>query len=188
MKYSENDIQMIEKYEQKRNIRYAKTGGKLYKYLFVIGFISWVYMIIMSIFYLLGKLLLISESMDKSDSVFITILTVTAILVTSPLIYAFISKFATLILNILCVPVLAAAYIKILLVGGTSQSGVSELETGIFGVKKIFYIPHGIPMFIVFLICVLLLVIIAREYFIKKKEYKTITENSYTPQIITKDE
>lgn len=189
MKYNNYDLEKISKYEQKRGINYAKSDGKLYKTLFIIGFISWIYMLIMAGLYLLGISLQISEGIIKGDSIFFTILTATCISLISSLLYAFVSKPATLILNMINTPIMFLSFARISIVNGSrATADVSEYDPGILGLKKIFYIRHGVPMFVVFVICLFLLIIIFREQLIKKREYKIITENAYIPQIISKDE
>lgn len=189
MKYSSYDLEKITKYEQKRGINYAKSNGKLYKTLFIIGFISWIYMLIMAGLYLLGISLQISEGIIKGDNIFFTILTATFISLISPLVYAFVSKPATLILNMIDTPIMLVSFVRISLANSSrTTADVSEYDPGILGLKKMFYIRHGVPILVVFVICTFLLIIILKERFIRKKEYRIITENAYVSQIIANNE
>lgn len=190
MKYNGFELSKIQTYEQKRGIKYAKADGKLYKQLAILCLLSWIYMNLMSLFYLLGRLMEITDSSGRFDNIFVTILTVTAIILMSAIIYPFVSKLIGLLINVVAIPVLAASFIRISLVSGSAGSSVSsitEYDPGVFGIKKMFFWRHGIPMFIVVAICIVMVIIIVRERIIMKKEYNAIMNNCYSSEIIAPD-
>ena len=79
---------------------------------------------------------------------------------------------------------------KINLNDSVSMAGstISEYDEGVFGLKRIFYWRHGIPMAVVVICLILLSFIIIRERTTLKKEYDIITKNNYQPQILKDNE
>ena len=189
MKLSSSDLEKIARYEKKRGIEYAKSGGKLYNGFLIVGFLAWLYMMMMSLLYILGTFLGVSSGMNSWDNDFITVLCAFAVILASVLLYAFKLKLPAFFVNIAAIPVMAIGFINKTRIGDySSGSGVSEYDPGFLGLKKIFFWRHGIPMFIVFAVCVILVVIVLRERIILKKELNSISENEYKSQIVSDDE
>lgn len=189
MKLSSVDLEKIARYENKRGIEYAKTGGKLYNGFLIVGFLAWLYMMMMSLLYILGTFLGISSGTNSWDNDFITVLCAFAVIFFSVLIYAFKLKLPAFFANIAAIPVMAIGFINKTKVGNySSGSDVSEYDPGFLGLKKIFFWRHGIPMLIVFVVCIVLAVIVLRERTIRKKEFNKISENEYKSQIVSDDE
>ena len=191
MKYSAEELKKIERYEEKRGIKYAKTGGKLYKGLFFIGILSWCYILFTSISYLIGRTFRITEGLDSIDNPFISISVTTAIALTSILIYVFRLKISYFVINIVAAVTTFISFAGICRVDDSISSAgstVSEYDEGFFGLKKIFYWRHGIPAFLMAIVFAILIFIILREKSIRKKELDIINKNSYEPQILKDDE
>ncbi len=187
MKLNADDLQKLEKYETKRGIVYAKTGGNLYKGLLALGFISWLYMMLMVTPYVLGNFLLAGENTHLWNNTFITVFSAFIVTLITPIVFAFGLKLTAFITNIFMVSVLAVVFAKLSAVGSGASSTstqVTEFDFGIFGLKKLFYWRHGIPMLIVLVTFIWLVVITIRERTIVKRELSTIKNNEYEPQII----
>lgn len=185
MKLSSDDLLKLQKYEAKRGIVYAKTKGKLYNSLLLIGFLAWLYMMFMVMLYVIGSFMLANENKNLWDNTFITAFTAFIVTLISPILFTIGFKLAAFITNIITVPVLASVFIRLTEVGGNSYSSdVSEVDFGLLGLKKLFYWRHGIPMIIVMVTFIWLAVIIIRERTIIKRELAKIANNEYEPQII----
>ena len=190
MKFTSSELEKIAHYENRRGIQYAKSGGKLYNVFLGIGFVSWIYMMIMSLLYILGTFLSVSSGMTNFDNDFISVLSAFFVVFASMFFYVFKLKLIALFMNIASIPVMAIGFINKTRISDSysSGSGVSEYDPGFLGLKKIFFWRHGIPMLIVFVVCLILAVIIIRERFILKKEFNKISENEYKSEILSQDE
>lgn len=191
MKYSCEDLKKIYRYEEKRGIRYAKSDGKLYKFLLLFGFLSWLWMVTFELIYILGQAFLISEGVAKFDNVFITLLVSFTVTILAILVYAFKFRVTAFAVSIVSGITSALSFARITRVGDSVSSAggtISEFDHGYFGLRKIFYWRHGIPVLLVTVLFASLIVIIVRERRIMKREYEAITENSYDPQFTLSDE
>lgn len=191
MKINKSELQKIRDYEKRHGIYYATTTGKLYNGLLLAGFLVWIYMMLMALFYISGNLIIASENNIPLSNPFITILCAFSVTLVSPVFFAFKQKAVAFLINLTTLPILAMAFVKQTLTSGNSISskyGVSEFDYGLFGLRKIFYWRHGIPMFIVLVICIWLLVITARERKIIRNEFEKINNDEYRSQIISKNE
>lgn len=191
MKYSADDFSKILKYEEKRDIKYTKTGGKLYKRILLFGFLSWLWMMFTQISYIIGKVITVTTSDDKPDNILVAIITASAVALLSIVFYAFRFKVSAFAINIVTAIVSAVSFISITKVSDSFDSpgtAISEFDQGYFGLKKLFYWRHGIPIVLVVVLSVWLIVITLREKSIIKKEFQIISKNEYHPQIIENDE
>lgn len=191
MKYSCEDLKKIYRYEEKRGIRYAKSDGKLYKFLLLFGFLSWLWMATTELLYILGKTLLISGGSGKIDNVFIALLVSLVLIALSVLFYALRLRVTAFAVSIIGGVLSVLSFARITRVGDSVSSAggtISEFDQGYFGLRKIFYWRHGIPVLLVTVLFASLIVIIVRERRIMKREYEAITENSYDPQFTLSDE
>lgn len=192
MNYSADELGKIEKYEEKRGIKYAKAGGKLYKFLAVAGIISWLYMFVMQLFYVLGKWIEIDEGLDKATPGFITLVTVMSVSVIAIILFAFknrILKSAALFAGCVTTVLSTAYFVTISKVDDSISSAgstISQYDPGFLGLKKLFYWRHGIAAILVLAIFIALIVIIIRERVIIKKEFDAISQNEYEPQFESK--
>ena len=185
MKYSFEDLERIARYEEKRGIKYAKSNGKLCKWFIFFGFISFIWMLLNSIAYILGRYIKIGSGVDKVDDILISILVVSAVALLSFILYFLRFKIAFLITNI------TAAIVTFILFAGitgvddsvtSAGSTISEYDQGYFGLKRFFYWRHGIPAVLLVLLFAVIIFVKIRERRIMKKEYNLITKNNYEPQ------
>lgn len=190
MKYSPEITEKIARYEEKRGIKYAKTGGKLYSRLFWLGFIAWLYMFLMQLFYIAGRIIRISDGKGEWDNALITIVCATTVLLFSLPAYAFKYRLTAIFINIAAVIASFIAFAGITKVddSASNSGGITEYDPGLFGLKKMFYWRHGIPIIIVFVISLILVKIIIKERMIVKRECEIISHNEYENQFETKDE
>ena len=185
MKYSAQDLEKIARYEEKRGIKYAKTGGKMYKRVLFFGFVAWLWMMITQLFYILGRAISATAGNTLFDNAFVTILTATSVSVLTVLLYIFRLKIAAFAVNIVAAIVSAISFIGITRVDDSVSSAgstITEFDQGYFGLKKIFYWRHGIPIFLLIVLFSILIFIILREKHIQKKEYDLISKNNYELQ------
>lgn len=177
----------VREYEKRRGISYAVEGGKLYKYLVFFGFTAFAYALIMVSFYILGTFFLQSEVEKLWNNGFITIIGSTVIALFTPIVFfALRLKVTALITGVCSNFVLAASFIRISTVDGsvsTPGSTITKYDAGFFGLKKMFYWRHGIPMAIVIVVFTWLAVIIIRERKIIRSEFEKIQNNKYRSQI-----
>lgn len=191
MKYSIEDLKNIEKYEEKRGIKYKKSNGRFYKITLFIAFISYLWLMIMQLFYIFGRVLNIIEGNEKIDNIFITVTVSYIVMVVAVIPYAFRLKLTAFAVDLAGIIASALSFIKITGVNDSfsmAGSTISEYDEGIFGLKRIFYWRHGIPMAVVVICLILLSFIIIRERTMLKKEYDIITKNNYQPQILKDNE
>lgn len=191
MKYSCEDLKKISRYEEKRGIKYAKSGGKLYKYLLFFGFVSWLWMVATELFFLLGKSFVISDGGERIDNVFITLLVAFAVTVLSIPVYAMRFRIAAFAASIIGGITSALSFARISVVDDSISSAgstISEFDPGYFGLKKMFYWRHGIPALLVTVLFATLIIITVRERRIMKKEYELIAGNLYSPQFASENE
>ena len=191
MKYSIEDLKNIEKYEEKRGIKYKKSNGRFYKITLLIACISYLWLMIMQLFYIFGRVLNIIEGNEKIDNIFITVTVSFIVMVVAVILYAFRLKLTAFAVDLAGIIASALSFIKITGVNDSfsmAGSTISEYDEGIFGLKRMFYWRHGIPMAVVVICLILLSFIIIRERTTLKKEYDIITKNNYQPQILKDNE
>lgn len=191
MRYSESDLSKIAQYEEKRKIKYASVKGKLYERLFILGIISWAYMLFTSFSYIVGRVLTIAAGIDKRDNAFVSILVTASVCLLSILLYIFRLKIPFFAVNIAFA---VANFISFAGICGVDDSvtsagsTITEYDQGYFGLKKMFYWRHGIPVILLVIIFSVLIFIIVRERIIIKKEYELISKNTYESQILSDGE
>ena len=190
MKFDETQILKIRKYEQRRGINYIKTTDGKYKFVFALTVIFWLYTVVIASLFVLGKLILtFAEDGAKFDNMYITICVAFIICLISPVFYLFKLKLTGIYMNLIANIVLFISFAKLLLVSGNnSVNTVTEYDAGIFGLKKIFYWRHGVPIFLLSVLLILLAFLIIRERLIMKREFIKISENEYKSEIISDNE
>lgn len=191
MKYSSEDLERIARYEEKRGIKYAKIGGKLYNRLLLSGFAFWLWMMVTQMFYVLGTFITVSAGNGEYNNVFVTVLTTFFVSLLSILLYALRFRVSAFAVNICAAVISAIAFMGITRVGDSiSNAGavITEFDQGYFGLRKMFYWRHGIPIALVLVLFSVLIIITVREKVIRKKEITLISENNYEPKIIADDE
>ena len=185
MKYTPEDLKLIYHYEEKRGIRYAKAGGKLYNRLLFFGLLSWIWLMLTSVFYILGRYLQISSGIDKSDDVFVSVLTVFSVMLLSIIAYALKQRIIAFAVNIAGAVITCITFIGISKVGDSisyAASTITEYDRGYFGLKKMFFWRHGIPAIFVAVTFAWLIIITIKERSVIKKEYELISKNNYKLQ------
>ena len=140
---------------------------------------------------------------------YITMLVTTAVTLLTPVLYAtfgiiahhsapfklkFLRPFrlALIAINAVTTPILFVQFAMISLNDGVPLSGttseITDLSEGFLGLKRLFYLRHGIPMLFVFVLCVVLIWLYLRQRYKMKKVFERITKNEENYKIINDDE
>ena len=198
MKYSADDLKKIRVYERKNGITYESTGGILYNRLLIIGFLAWLFMMVMLLFYTLGAGILLHDKVWKYKEMLpsgkfsiIAVFIGFGILLLTPVLYAFKFRLTAFLLNAATIPVLFGVFVKLSLVKDSitaATSQITEYDPGFLGLKKLFFWRHGVPMLIVFVCVTWITVIAVRERVKLRSAYRHIQNDEYTPQIVKEDE
>ena len=191
MKYSTQDIELIREYEKKRDIKYARSDGKLCKWFTFLGFVCWIWLMFTSFAYVLGRYFTINSGTDKVDNAYISIIVTSAVALLSLILYIFRLKIAFFVTNIITAVLTFIMFAGITGVDDSVTSAgstISEYDQGYFGLKRLFYWRHGIPAVLLILLFAVIIFVKIRERRIMKKEYTAIKNNKYEPQIIAGDE
>ena len=198
MKYSAEDLKKIRVYERKNGIVYESSGNILYNRLLIIGFLAWLFMMVMLLFYTLGASILLSDKVWKFSEMtagrkasLIMTFAGFGILLATPVLYAFKLKLTAILLNVGTVPVLFAIFVKLSLVKDSisaAASQITEYDPGFLGLKKFFFWRHGVPMLIVFVCFLWIGYITVNERVKMRRSYRRMQNDEYTPQIVKEDE
>ena len=198
MKYSADDLKKIRVYEKKNGIVYESSGSILYNRLLIIGFLAWLFMMVMLLFYSLGAAILLHDKVwnwKEMQTVGKAALLVNfigfGVLLASPVFYGFKLKLTALLMNVVTVPVLFAVFVKLSLVKESitaASSSITEYDPGFLGLKKLFFWRHGIPMLIVFVCFLWVTLITINERLKLRSAYRHIQNDEYTPQIVDENE
>ncbi len=198
MKYSADDLKKIRVYEKKNGIVYESSGSILYNRLLIIGFLAWLFMMVMLLFYSLGAGILLNDKVwnwKEMQTVGKAALLVNfigfGVLLASPVFYGFKLKLTALLMNVVTVPVLFAVFVKLSLVKESitaASSSITEYDPGFLGLKKLFFWRHGIPMLIVFACFLWITLITINERLKLRSAYRHIQNDEYTPQIVDENE
>lgn len=215
MRYSSADLEKIEKYEYKRGINYIKFGDRSYNRIIAVTFLFWFYMMAMVSLYVLGFYMGIRDYADVENSpykwtpYYITMLVTTAVTLLTPVLYATFGiiahnsaafklkllrpfRLALIAINAVTTPILFVQFAMISLNDGVPLSGTTSAITdpseGFLGLKRLFYLRHGIPMLFVFVLCVVLIWLYLRQRYKMKKVFEKITKNEENYKIINDDE
>ncbi|MBO4693655.1 MAG: hypothetical protein J5659_04625 [Clostridia bacterium] len=185
MKLSDKQLQSIYQYEKRRGINYARTSGKLYKWIFAIGFLTWIFSLIMVLLYILGSYFSTSDNKNIWTGTYITILTAYIVTLSTPIFFGSGLKLTALFINLFTLPTLMIYFMNISAVDESISSPgsvISEYDPGFLGLKKMFFLRHGVPIFITIVMATWLIIIIFRERKILSNELKAIQNREYIKQ------
>lgn len=179
MKMYDGVLARVREMEQKRGIKYARTNGKLYKTLKVLYSIIGIWTFFMNLFFVLGFLLMYSntDSMSKALNPVITVSVCTLGLIAGYVLNCVKLHIPSVILNILSSSFLIAVF-----------AGLLQDTFGLWGYKASFYWRHLAPILLIVIFSVFLTVIALREKYKTQKLYKKVTENLFDTYNISNDE
>lgn len=179
MKMYDGVLARAREMEQKRGIKYARTNGKLYKTLKVLYSIIGIWTFFMNLFFVLGFLLMYSntDSMSKALNPVITVSVCTLGLIAGYVLNCVKLHIPSVILNILSSSFLIAVF-----------AGLLQDTFGLWGYKVSFYWRHLVPILFIVIFSVFLTVIALREKYKTQKLYKKVTENLFDTYNISNDE
>ncbi|MBQ6825963.1 MAG: hypothetical protein IJP34_04820 [Clostridia bacterium] len=179
MKMYDGVLARVREMEQKRGIKYARTNGKLYKTLKVLYSIIGIWTFFMNLFFVLGFLLMYSntDSMSKALNPVITVSVCTLGLIAGYVLNCVKLHIPSVILNILSSSFLIAVF-----------AGLLQDTFGLWGYKVSFYWRHLAPILLIVIFSVFLTVIALREKYKTQKLYKKVTENLFDTYNIGNEE
>lgn len=170
MQYKENVLKRVRMLEEKKGIRYAKTGGKLYTVLKVFYIIAFAAVAGMNLLYIAG-MMLVNYGTDRFSSVADSVITVavcTAVLTAGFVLSFFRFKLTAGIMSVIPAVILIPVFALML-----------KDSFGFLGIKTSFYLRHFIPLALLIIFVVSMTVITVRERVKTKRQYTAVMENLY---------
>jgi len=173
MEKYESIIKRIEKYEHKMGICYPKIDGKLFKTFNIFNLLGVIYLVGINLIALLSFILVKKNTNDGtffvSNQTMVLIALSTVAEIVSVVLLFNKNKIIGSALGLAPIPYLTFIFIKL----------CEGYESGLFGVKVIFYYRH-LPSFLIITVCCVGMLIIALSQRIKtEKTYNRLLTNIY---------
>lgn len=171
MKANKNMLEYIEKYKQKRNIRFAEVDGLLYRSLKGVYTLGFIYLLVFQSLYLLSLLTLSEEKLSASMNIVIS-----AIIFTFGILLGFVFSLTKLKLTgcLLTLPFAAlncALFYKI--------SWTAEVSKEFLGTAVHFYYRFAVPTLLILFAVIFMIVIDIRAKIKNKKLYNHLLGELY---------
>lgn len=171
MKQNPGILKRAKKLEEKNGNNCAKTGGMLFKWLSLLYYLSAIYAFLMCAFYVIGFVLLSTES----DSLKLYIPRIITVSIGSAiLIAAFVLKLCKKYIISSTLNFVSSVYLILFFIPIMSGS-----VSGFLGLPISFYTRHFIPLFLVVVLSVYTTFIALREKFKAAALYRKVEENLY---------
>lgn len=171
MKQNPGILKRAQHLAEKNGANYAKTSGRLFKFLSFLYYLSAIYAFLMCSFYVIGMLLLSTES----DSVklyiprFLTVGICCAVLIA-----AFVLKLYRYFIVSSSLNLVSSVYLILFFIPLMNGS-----ITGFLGLPITFYTRHFIPLFLVVALSIWTTLIALREKYKAAALYRKVEENLY---------
>ena len=170
MKMYDNVLRRVRMVEEKNDIRYAKTDGKLYLALRIIYTVFFIYSVGINLMFIAGMFLVRygTDNFAPIKNLLISVCACTAVMIAGYILSFFRFKTVAGALSV-------AAEILLIPLFGTAMKD----SLGVMGFKPSFYWRHLIPLAVLAVIMIVMSAIALRAKIKTEKQYKRITENLY---------